>query len=50
MADYVVIFDHFHSKFVGFITKPLICLKFFAYCGFPKNFFRRGIPEQLSQK
>ena len=38
MADYFVVFDHFHGKFVGFITKLLIYLKFFAYCGFPINF------------
>ena len=38
MADYFVVFDHFHDKFVGFIAKLLICLKFFAYFGFPNNF------------
>ena len=38
MADYFVVFDHFHGKFVSFIAKLLICLKFFAFCGFPNNF------------
>ena len=38
MADYLVVFDHFPSKFVNFVVKLLICLKFFAYCGFPNNF------------
>ena len=38
MADYFVVLDHFPSKFVDFVVKLLICLKFFAYCGFPNNF------------
>ena len=47
--NYFVVFDHFHGKFVGFITKLLICLKFFAYCGFPNNFIDVvHVSEQLS--
>ena len=38
MADYFIVFYHFHSKFVGFITKFLICLKFFGNWGIPNNF------------
>ena len=51
MADYMyfVVFDHFYGKFVSFIAKLLICLKFFAYCWFPNNFID-VVPKQLSRK
>ena len=35
MADYFIVFDHFPDKFLDFIFKLVICLKFFAYCRFP---------------
>ena len=38
VADYFIVFDHFPGKFINFIVKLLIYQKFFAYCGFPKNF------------
>ena len=38
VADYFIVFYHFPGKFVNFVVKPLIYQKFFAYCGFPKNF------------
>ena len=38
VADYIVVFDHFPGKFVDFVVKLLIYLKFFTYCGFPINF------------
>ena len=38
MVDYFVVFYQFPSKFVAFVVKLLIYLKFFAYCGFPNNF------------
>ena len=43
-------FYHFHGKFVGFITKLLICLKFFRLLWVSKQLYRHGIPEQLCRK
>ena len=37
-ADYFVVFDHLHRKFVDCIITLLFCMKFFAYCGFPNVF------------
>ena len=34
MADYFVVFDHFPGKFVDFVVKLLICLKFWPVAGF----------------
>ena len=38
MVDYFVVFDQFPGKFADFVVKLLIYQKYFAYCGFPKNF------------
>ena len=40
MADYFVVFDHFHGKVVSFITKLLSAWSYLPiqYCEFPNNF------------
>ena len=50
MADYFIVFGHFPGKFVDFVVKLLICLKFFCLLRVSKQLYRRDIPKQPSRK